>query len=84
MTKTIKPIIRTCIITRKKQEQDQMFRIALTKEKEVILDLDKKALGRGYYLSKDKETIKKAKKKLPRMLKTQIDESVFEDMLSKV
>ena len=56
-----KEVIRKCLITKKHYDRKGLIRIVKTKTKEVLLS--DTVLGRGFYLVKDKEVIKKVIKK---------------------
>ena len=70
--------MRTCVVTKEKCEKKDLLRIV-----RIIVDLTGKANGRGAYLKKDAEVIKKAQasKILERVLEVAIDDSVYEDAL---
>ena len=53
--------MRTCVITREKCEKKDLIRVVRTPEQEVKVDETGKMNGKGAYLKKDKEVIKKAK-----------------------
>ena len=75
--------MRTCVVTKEKCEKKDLLRIVRTPEGKIIVDLTGKANGRGAYLKKDAEVIKKAQasKILERVLEVAIDDSVYEDAL---
>lgn len=75
--------MRTCVITKEKCEKRDLLRIVRTPLGDVILDPTGKANGRGAYLKRDKEVIKKAKtsKILERILEVNIPDSVYEDAM---
>lgn len=56
-----KEVIRKCLITKNHYDRKSLIRIVKTKTKEVFLS--DTVLGRGFYLVKDKEVIKKVIKK---------------------
>lgn len=74
--------MRTCVITKEKFPKQELVRVVRTPEGEVIIDLKGKANGRGAYLKKDIDVIKKAKKNkaLERHLDTTIPESIYEEL----
>ena len=51
---------RTCVVTKEKTLKKDLLRVVRNKDGEVIVDLTGKANGRGAYLKKDLEVIKKA------------------------
>ena len=78
--------MRTCVVTKEKCEKKDLLRIVRTPEGKIIVDLTGKANGRGAYLKKDAEVIKKAQasKILERVLEVAIDDSVYEEALKIV
>ncbi len=75
--------MRTCVITKEKLDKRDLLRIVRTPSGEVIVDLSGKANGRGAYLKKDEEVIKKAQnnKVLDRILNVEIPKEVYEEAL---
>ena len=75
--------LRMCVITREKTEKKDLIRIVKSDE-DVIIDLTGKLNGKGCYLKKDIEVIKKAKKSkiLDKILETNVSEETYEKMLS--
>ncbi len=73
--------MRTCVVTKEKCEKRDLLRIVRTPEGNVILDPTGKANGRGAYLKKDEEVIKKAKtsKILDRILEVDIPDNIYEE-----
>ena len=78
--------MRTCVVTKEKCEKKDLLRIVRTPDGKIIVDLTGKANGRGAYLKKDAEVIKKAQacKILERVLEVAIDDSVYEEALKIV
>lgn len=76
--------MRTCVVTKEKCEKRDLLRIVRTPEGRVIVDLTGKANGRGAYLKKDKEVIKKAQtsKILERILGVDIPDTVYAEACS--
>ena len=74
--------LRTCIITREKLPKQELIRIVRTPEGTVIIDPSGKANGRGAYVKKDLEVIKKAKltKVLERDLEVLVPEEIYEQL----
>ena len=74
--------LRTCVITKEKCEKKDLIRVVKTPEGNVVVDSTGKKNGRGAYLKKDIEVIKKAKsnKILDKVLETNIAESVYEEL----
>ncbi len=79
--KVRKAPMRTCVVTKEKCEKKDLLRIVRTPEGKVIVDLTGKANGRGAYLKKDKEVIKKAQKSkiLERVLEVSVPEEIYEE-----
>ncbi len=74
--------MRTCVVTKEKLEKKDLIRVVRTPEAKVIIDLTGKANGRGAYLKKDIEVIKKARlsKILERHLDIEIESSVYDEL----
>lgn len=77
---------RTCVITKEKTLKKDLLRVVRDKDGNVSVDITGKANGRGAYLKKDVEVIKKARdtKALERILEVAIPEEVYEEMLNIV
>ena len=78
--------MRSCIVTMEKLEKKDLIRVVKNKEGEVFIDLSGKANGRGAYLKKDINVIKKCKKNkiLDRKLEVDIPDSIYEELDSMV
>ncbi len=74
--------MRSCIITKEKLPKKELIRVVRTPEGELVIDEIGKANGRGAYLKKDIEVIKKAKnnKVLNRVLEVEIPDSIYEKL----
>ncbi len=74
--------MRSCIITREKLPKRELIRIVRTPQGSIIIDETQKANGRGAYLKKDIEVIKKAEKNkvLNRVLDMEVPECIYEDL----
>ena len=74
--------MRSCVITKEKLPKKELIRIVRTPEKEVIIDETSKSNGRGAYLKKDLEVIKKARnnKLLNRILDIEVPESIYDEL----
>lgn len=74
--------MRTCAVTREKLEKKQLLRIVRNKELGVKVDETGKLNGRGVYIKKDIEVLKKAKKNkiLDKRLEVEIPEEVYEEI----
>ncbi len=78
--------MRTCVITHEKLEKKELLRVVRDKEGKVFVDDTHKANGRGAYLKKDINVIEKAMKTkaLEKHLEVSIDDSVYEELKSKL
>ena len=74
--------MRTCIVTGEKLEKKDLIRVVKNKENIVFVDETGKANGRGAYLKKDINVIKKCQKNkiLDRKLDIVIPESIYEEL----
>ena len=74
--------MRSCVITKEKLPKKDLIRVVRTPDGEVIIDTVGKANGRGSYLKKDIEVIKKAKsnKLLNRVLEVEIPDKIYEEL----
>lgn len=84
--KTRKIPMRSCVVTRERLEKNDLIRIVRTPEGDVKIDLTGKMNGRGCYLKKDEEVILKAKKikALNRALEVEVDDKIFDELLSLI
>lgn len=55
--------LRTCLVTREKLPKEQLLRVVQTKDTTIIFDPTGKMNGRGAYIKKDIDIIKKAQQK---------------------
>lgn len=71
--------MRSCVVTKEKLPKKELIRILRTPENNVVIDLSGKSNGRGAYLKKDIEVIRKAKnnKILNRVLEIEVPEEIF-------
>ncbi len=74
--------LRSCVVTKEKLPKKELIRIVKDKENNISIDSTGKANGRGAYLKKDIEVIKKAKisKVLDRALETNIPDKIFDEL----
>lgn len=79
MTEKKKPS-RRCCICMQHFEKEELVRVLKTPEGEVILDKSHKKNGRGAYVCKSPECLKKARKsrRLDHSLKVSVPEEVYE------
>lgn len=73
---------RTCIVTKEKTDKRNLLRIVKTPNGEVIADETGKLNGRGCYIKKDLEVVKKAikGKHIDKALEIEIPNSLYEDI----
>lgn len=78
--------MRTCVVTHEKCEKKDLLRVVKNNEGKVFVDDTLKANGRGAYLKKDKDVIEKARssKVLERHLEIKIDDSIYDELLTKI
>ncbi len=76
---------RTCIACRQMQDKQQLNRVVRTPEGEIVLDDTGRRNGRGAYLCKNPECLKKAFKSraLERALKQPLSEEIKNELLQK-
>ena len=74
--------MRSCIVTLEKCEKKDLIRVVKNKDGEVFIDPTGKANGRGAYLKKDIDVIKKCQKNkiLDRKLGILIPDSIYEEL----
>ena len=77
---------RTCVVTKEKTQKKDLLRVVRDKDGNVSIDLTGKSNGRGAYLKKDAEVIKKAQttKVLERVLEVSIPDEIYEEMLNTI
>lgn len=80
--KTKKIPMRMCVVTRESHEKRELIRVVRNKEGEVFVDETGKLNGKGCYLKRDIDVIKKAKanKILDRALEIKIPETIYEEL----
>jgi len=78
--------MRTCVVTHEKCEKKDLLRVVRNNEGKVFVDDTLKANGRGAYLKKDASVIEKARtsKVLERHLEVKIDNSIYDELLTKI
>ena len=74
--------MRTCIVTKESIPKKELIRVVRDKEGNVLVDISGKQNGRGAYLKKDIDVIKKAEKSkiLERVLGVSIPNSIYEEL----
>ena len=78
--------MRSCVVTLEKCEKKDLIRVVRNNTGSVFVDLTGKANGRGAYLKRDLEVIKRAKKNkiLDRRLEVEIPDSIYEELESMI
>ncbi|MBQ6285901.1 MAG: YlxR family protein [Bacilli bacterium] len=78
--------MRTCVITHEKLEKKDLLRVVRNNEGKVFVDETGRANGRGAYVKKDKNVIEKARasKALEKHLEVKIEDSVYDELISKL
>lgn len=74
--------MRSCVVTGEKCEKKDLIRVVRDNTGRVFVDLTGKANGRGAYLKRDIDVIKKARmnKILDRRLEVSVDVSIYEEL----
>lgn len=74
--------MRSCVVTGEKCEKKELIRVVRDNTGRVFVDLTGKANGRGAYLKRDIDVIKKARmnKILDRRLEVSVDVSIYEEL----
>lgn len=78
--------MRKCVVTGEILEKKQLIRVVRNKEGEVFIDPTGKMNGRGAYLKKDFDVIKKCQKNkiLNRRLEVEIPDSIYEGLVKMI
>jgi hypothetical protein len=78
--------LRQCVITRERLPKQELIRIVKNKDNEVNIDLSGKLNGKGAYLKRDIEVIKKAKqnKRLNSVLETNIPDQLYDELIKVI
>ena len=74
--------MRSCVVTGEKCEKKDLIRVVRDNTGRVFVDLTGKANGRGAYLKRDIDVIKKARmnKILDRRLEVSVETSIYEEL----
>ena len=77
---------RKCIVCQDRDSKKELMRIVKNKEGEIFLDPSGRANGRGEYICKDSECLKKAikTKALNRAFKVEVSDEVYEKLLTEL
>ena len=86
MNKAKKVPQRECIACQDRDNKKELIRIVKNKEGQIFIDLTGKANGRGAYICKDSECLKKAikSKALNRAFKMEVPNEVYEKLLAEL
>ncbi len=73
---------RTCVGCREKKNKKELVRIVNSKEQGIIVDINQREQGRGTYICKNEECLKKAikNKGLSRTLKVNVSDEKFNEI----
>lgn len=84
--KTKKIPMRSCVVTHEKLEKKDLIRVVRTPEGTIVIDETGKQNGRGAYLKKDVNVIKKAQtgKILEKTLNVKIDDSIYSELIKRI
>lgn len=85
--KSMKKIpMRKCVVTQEQFPKQELIRVVLTPDNEILVDETGRLNGRGAYLKKDRDVIEKAQTRrvLDRALKTKVDDAVYETLIQYV
>ena len=76
--------MRMCVVTRERFPKQELIRVVVNKEGIVTVDVTGKANGKGAYIKKDIEVLKKAKttKVLDRTLNVTISDDAYNELES--
>ena len=78
--------MRSCIVTSEKYEKKDLIRVVRDNTGRVFIDDTGRANGRGAYLKKDIDVIKKAKKNkiLDRRLEVEVPEGIYDELIKMI
>ena len=84
--KTKKIPMRKCVACGQNKPKGEMLRIVKNKEEGIVIDTTGKKNGRGAYICKDLECLKKAKKnkKISHALNAELSEEIYKEISSYV
>lgn len=74
--------MRSCVVTREKLPKQELIRIVKNKNNEVFVDVTGKLNGRGIYIKKELDVLKRAKKSniIERLLEIKINDNIYEEI----
>ena len=78
--------MRSCVVTGEKCEKRELIRVVRDNTGKVFVDATGKANGRGAYLKRDIDVIKRAKqnKILDRRLEVEVPDNIYEELESMI
>lgn len=78
--------MRTCVVSHEKLPKNELIRIVRNPEGNIIIDETGKQNGRGAYLKKDIQVIKKAQKSkiLNKHLEIEIPNEIYEQLIELI
>jgi len=78
--------MRSCVVTSLKCEKKDLLRVVRDNTGRVFIDDTGRANGRGAYLKKDIDVIKKAKKNkiLDRRLEVEVPEGIYDELIKMI
>lgn len=78
--------MRSCVVTGEKCEKRELIRVVRDNTGKVFVDSTGKANGRGAYLKRDIDVIKRAKqnKILDRRLEVEVPDNIYEELESMI
>ena len=78
--------MRSCVVTGEKCEKRELIRVVRDNTGKVFVDVTGKANGRGAYLKRDIDVIKRAKqnKILDRRLEVEVPDNIYEELESMI
>ena len=79
-------VVRTCMGCNQKRDKSEFIRIVKNKENEISIDKTGKKVGRGAYICKDIECLKKLKKnkRLNKVFEMDVPDEVYEELSKEV
>ena len=74
--------LRTCMGCNNPKEKNELLRIVKSKDGEIFVDLTGKKSGRGAYICKDEECLKKVQKskRLDKVFEIAVPEEIYENI----
>ena len=78
--------MRSCVVTSEKCEKKDLIRVVRDNTGRVFIDDTGRANGRGAYLKKDIDVIKKCKKNkiLDRRLEVEVPEGIYDELIKMI